>query len=134
VIYPPPVDTMNNAPFHLATADEGEDRIVGNAVSVINFQRNMAEVNVTVWYPGTVATTFVLFAFDERGEVITTVRRDAIGVPAIYQLNVLSVERPIRQILVEARNGFGGAYSSSYVFQPNLPALVTRVEARFTTP
>jgi pSer/pThr/pTyr-binding forkhead associated (FHA) protein len=133
-IYPPPVVVVNNAPFHLLTADSGPNAIVNDSISVINFTRNMQEINVGIWYPGGAAVTYVLFAFDERGALIGSNRRDAIGVPTLYQLDFKSVERPIRQLVIEARPVFAGEFSPDYRFSPVLPTLLTRVELRYTTP
>jgi hypothetical protein len=100
----------------------------------VNFQRNVAEINVNVWYPGGEAAAYVMFAFDERGQVIATARRDAIGVPAAYQLNIRSLERPVRQVVIEARREFGGDFSGDYRFNPVVPPLLTKVEFRYTNP
>jgi hypothetical protein len=75
-----------------------------------------------------------MFAFDERGALIATARRDAIGVPAAYQLNIRSLERPVRQIVIEARREFVGEFGGDYRFAPVVPPLLTRVELRYTTP
>jgi|GEM_PF-1929500 len=134
VIYPPPVIAANSAPLHSLTTDAGEGRLVPDAIAVVNFQRNVAEINVNVWYPGGEAAAYVMFAFDERGQVIATARRDAIGVPAAYQLNIRSLERPVRQVVIEARREFGGDFSGAYRFNPVVPPLLTRVELRYTNP
>ena len=134
VIYPPPVVAANSAPLHSLTTDAGEGRLVTNAIAVVNFQRNVAEINVNVWYPGGEAAAYVMFAFDERGQVIATARRDAIGVPAAYQFNIRSLERPVRQVVIEARREFGGDFSGDYRFNPVVPPLLTKVEFRYTNP
>lgn len=134
VIYPPPVRAANNAPEHSLTTDAGENTLVGRAIGVINFQRNVSDVNVDIWYPGGEAATYVMFALDERGALVGTAQRDAIGVPARYQLNVRSLERPIRQIIIEARRSFGGEFNERYSFDPVVPPLLTRVEFRYTNP
>jgi hypothetical protein len=134
VIYPPPVQAANSAPLHSLTTDAGENRLVSDAIAVINFQRNVAEVNVDVWYPGGEAAAYVMFAFDERGAVIATARRDAIGVPSAYQLNIRSLERPVRQVVIEARREFAGEFSGTYDFAPVVPPLLSRVELRYTNP
>lgn len=134
VIYPPPVVAANNAPQHSLTTDSEAGRLLNDAIAVINFQRNVAEVNVNVWYPGGQAAAYVLFAFDERGQVIATARRDAIGVPAAYQLNIRSLERPVRQVVIEARREFAGEFSGDYRYDPVVPPLLTRVEFRYTNP
>lgn len=134
VIYPPPVTAANSAPLHSLTTDAGENELISRAIAAINFQRNVAEVNVDVWYPGGEAAAYVMFAFDERGALIATARRDAIGVPAAYQLNIRSLERPVRQIVIEARREFAGEFGGDYRFAPVVPPLLTRVELRYTTP
>lgn len=134
VIYPPPVLAANSAPFHSLTTDAGEGALINDSIAVINFQRNVAEVNVDVWYPGGAPAAYVMFAFDERGTLIATAHRDAIGVPATYQLNVRSVERPVRQVVIEARREFAGQFSGSYDYEPVTPPLLSRVEFRYTNP
>ncbi|HMQ33030.1 MAG TPA: FHA domain-containing protein, partial [Chloroflexaceae bacterium] len=66
VIYPPPVVAANNGPFHSLTTDTDDGRLIPNAIAVVNFQRNVAEANVDIWYPGGEAAAYVMFAFDER--------------------------------------------------------------------
>jgi hypothetical protein len=134
VIYPPPVVAANSGPLHSLTTDAGENELISRAIAVANFQRNIAEVNVNLWYPGGEAATYVMFAFDERGALIASARRDAIGVPSTYQLNIRSLERPVRQILIEARRNFAGDFDAQYRFDPVVPPLLTRVELRYTTP
>jgi hypothetical protein len=134
VIYPPPVEAANSSPLHSLTTDNGEDQLDPRTVAVVNFQRNVVEANVDLWYPGGLPATYVMFAFDERGELINTSRRDAIGVPSIYQLNVRSLERPIRQLVIEARAEFDGEFRTDYSFDPIVPPLLTRVELRVSRP
>jgi hypothetical protein len=134
VIYPPPVQPANNAPLHSLTSDAGEGRLVSDAIAVVNFRRNVSEVNIDVWYPGGEAAAYLMFAFDERGALIATARRDAIGVPSAYQLNIRSLERPVRQVVIEARREFAGDFSGSYTYAPVVPPLLSRVEFRYTNP
>ncbi len=133
-IHPPPVAAANNGPLHSLTADTDDGRLIADAIAVVNFQRNVAEANVDIWYPGGEAAAYVMFAFDERGALIATARRDAIGVPAAYQLNIRSLERPVRQLVIEARREFRGDFAGDYRFDPVVPPLLTRVDFRYTSP
>lgn len=134
VIYPPPVVAANNTPQHSLTTDSDPGRLINNAIAVINFQRNVSEVNVNVWYPGGQPASYVMFAFDERGQVVATARRDTIDVPTAYQLNIRSLERPVRQIVIEARRNFAGEFSGEYRYAPVSPPVITRVDFRYTNP
>jgi hypothetical protein len=134
VIYPPPVLAANSAPLHSLTTDTSEGELINDSIAAINFQRNVAEVNVDVWYPGGAPAAYVMFAFDERGTLIGIAHRDAIGVPASYQLNIRSVERPVRQVVIEARREFAGEFSGSYDYEPVVPPLLSKVEFRYTNP
>jgi hypothetical protein len=133
VIEPPPVRGANSAPYHLLLGSSAGGDVVRDSIAVVNFQRNASEASVNVWYPGGEPTTFVLFALDERGEPVAVSRRDAVDVPAVYQLNVRSVERPIRQLIVEARPTAGGDFGPDYRFAPNVPALLLRLDFRYTS-
>jgi hypothetical protein len=133
VIEPPPVRGANSAPFHLLLGSNARGEVVRDSIAVVNFQRNASEASVNLWYPGGEPTTIVLFALDERGEPVAVARRDAVDVPAVYQLNVRSVERPIRQLLIEARPSPGGEFGPNYRFAPNLPALLLRLDFRYTS-
>jgi hypothetical protein len=132
-IFPPPVVQANNAPFFLLGALGRSSTLVLDSLAAINFQRNISEANVSIWYPGGSAVTYVLFAFDERGQLVASARRDAVGVPALYQLNFRSVERPVRQVVIEARPAYDGDFSPTYTYHPISPALIQRVELRYTT-
>lgn len=134
VILPPPVTSANNAPLHSLTTDNGEGALIPNAIAVVNFQRNVSEVNVNVWYPGGEAAAYLLFAFDERGTLVATARRDAIGVPAAYQLNIRSLERPVRQVVIEARREYSGTYDGTYRYNPVVPPVLTQVNFTYTNP
>jgi hypothetical protein len=133
VIEPPPVGPANSAPFHLLLASPAPNALVRDSIAVVNFQRNASEASVNVWYPGGEPSTYVLFALDERGEPVAVARRDAVDVPAVYQLNVRSVERPIRQLLIEARPSYAGDFGTNYRFAPNVPALLLRIDFRYTS-
>ena len=134
VVYPPPVRGANNAPNHVLTADSAENQLVGDAIGVANFTRNTAEVNLDLWYPGGADVTYILYGFDERGELVGVARRDAIGVPTIYRLNLRSVERPIRQIVIEGRARIAGDLAPGARYLPVVAPAVIRIETRPTTP
>jgi hypothetical protein len=128
VLYPPPAGGLQ-VPLHSLTSDTGPDQFASDAIVAIAFQRVVAEVAVTVYFPGPAGNFLTLYGVDEQGKLIATFRTDRLSVPGLYQLRLAGVERPVRMVLLQNAPSEGPgpvAVSGGGIF-------LTRVEVNYTS-
>ncbi|NJM06501.1 hypothetical protein HC891_10350 [Candidatus Gracilibacteria bacterium] len=100
-IFPAPGEL--GATRNFLSADDAPFIFVPDLISVVTFQKPVADAEVTVHFPGPIGNFYSMRAFDEQGGFIAEFRTDQLVIYGQYQLFLRGLERPIKQLVIQSK-------------------------------